>query len=107
MPEWQREAVEVARNIRQGEGKRYLALPDKFEVHEWAIMERFSESLDDVLRKDFHRAIHGAGAFRAFKNLLTEYNLWDAWNGFEETELRRIAIQWCEEHGIVFRATKA
>jgi hypothetical protein len=61
-------------------------------------MDRFSESLRDArLRNDFH------GAFRLFKRLLSEYNLWDAWNRFKEVELRQIAVQWCEEHGIVFR----
>jgi len=32
VPDWQREAVVLARDIQQHEGKRYLALPDKFEV---------------------------------------------------------------------------
>jgi hypothetical protein len=108
VPDWQREAVELARNIRQYEGKRYLALPDKFDVHEWAIMDAFSESLRDAqLRDELHGAIRGAGAFRSFKSLLTEYNLWDAWNRFREAELRQIAIQWCEEHGIIFRRAQA
>jgi|SRR5271154_2010143 len=107
LPEWQRQTVELARIIQQNEGKRYLALPDKFDVHEWAIMDAFSESLKVAgVRNDLHRAIRGAGAFRLFKLLLTEYNLWDAWNQFKETELRQIAMQWCEEHGIAFRQTQ-
>jgi hypothetical protein len=106
IPDWQREAVELAGSIRQHEGKRYLALPDKFDVHEWAIMDHFAESLKDApLRNDFHGAIRGAGAFRLFKRLLTECNLWDDWNRFRETELRQIAMQWCEDHGIIFRRT--
>jgi hypothetical protein len=49
------------------------ALPDKFDVHEWAIMDRFSESQKVArLRNDLHAAIRGAGAFRLFKHLLTE-----------------------------------
>jgi putative ABC transport system permease protein len=44
----------------------------------------------------------GAGAC-LFKRLLTEYNLWDAWNRFKQVELRQMAIQWCEENGITFR----
>ncbi|MGB7434879.1 MAG: hypothetical protein WBR26_10305 [Candidatus Acidiferrum sp.] len=93
LPDWQRDAIELARIIQQKEGKRYLALPDKFDVHEWAIMDRFSESLKMArLRNDLHAAIRGAGAFRLFKNLLTEYNLWDAWNRFKGTELRQIAM---------------
>lgn len=107
LPDWQREAVERARDIQQHEGTRYLALPDKFDVHEWAIMDRFSESLGDAqLRNEFHRAIRGAGAFRSFKRLLTEFNLRDAWNRFRQAELRQIAMQWCKEHGIIFRQTQ-
>src|ERR1700694_5898322 len=83
LPNWQREALKLARNIQEQEGKRYLALPDKFDVHEWAIMDRFSETLRDAqIRNDFHGGIRGEGAFRLFKRLLTEYNLWDAWNRF-------------------------
>ena len=42
LPNWQREAVTLARSIHKQEGKRYMALPDKFDVHEWAMMDRFS-----------------------------------------------------------------
>jgi hypothetical protein len=40
LPDWRREAVKLARNVLEQERKRYLALPDKFDVHEWAIMDR-------------------------------------------------------------------
>jgi hypothetical protein len=104
LPDWQSEPVKLARSIQEQVGKRYLALPDKFDVHEWAIMDRFSETLkDERSRNDFHGGIRGAGAFRLFKRLLTEYNLWDAWNLFKQVELRQMAIQWCEENGITFR----
>jgi hypothetical protein len=104
LPNWQREAVKLARSIQEQEGKRYRALPGKFDVHEWAIMDRFSETLRDAhMRNDFYGGIRGAGAFRLFKRLLTEYNLWDAWNRFKQGELRQMAIQWCVENGITFR----
>jgi hypothetical protein len=104
LPNWQRETVELARNIQEQEGKRYLTLPGKFEVHEWSIMDRFSMTLRDAqMRNDFHSGIRGAGAFRLFKHLLTEYNLWDAWNRFKQVELRQMAIQWCEENSVTFR----
>jgi hypothetical protein len=106
LPDWQRETVTLARSIQQHEGKRYLALPGKFDIHEWAIMDRFSETIEDMrVRNDFRNGIHGAGAFRLFKHLLTEYNLWDAWNEFKQAELRQIAIDWCEEHNIPLRQT--
>jgi hypothetical protein len=104
LPDWQREAVKLARRIQKQEGKRYLAVPSKFDVHEWAIMDRFSLTLTDAqMRNDFHGSIRGAGAFRLFKHLLTEYNLWDAWNQFKQVELRQMAIQWCKENSIPFR----
>ena len=104
LPNWQREAVMLARSIQKQEGKRYMALPDKFDVHEWAMMDRFSMTMRDAqMRNDFHGGIRGAGAFRLFKHLLTEYNLWDAWNRFKQVELRQMAIEWCKENGITFR----
>jgi hypothetical protein len=104
LPEWQREAFKLARSIQEQEGKRYLALPDNFDVHEWAIMDRFSATLRDThVRNSLHGSIRGAGAFRLFKHLLTEYNLWDAWNQFKQAELRQMAIEWCKENNITFR----
>jgi Uncharacterised protein family (UPF0158) len=104
LPAWRREAVNLARSIREQEGERYLALPDHFDIHEWAIMERFSETLQNPpIREDFRGGIHGEGAFRLFKRLLDEYNLWDAWNRFKQTELRQMAIEWCEENSITIR----
>lgn len=104
LPNWQREAVTLARSIQKQEGKRYMALPDKFDVHEWAMMDRFSMTLRDAqMRNDFHGGIRGAGAFRLFKHLLTEYDLWDAWNRFKQVELRQMAIEWCKENGITYR----
>ena len=104
LPNWQREAVTLARSIQKQEGKRYMALPDKFDVHEWAMMDRFSMTLRDAqMRNDFHGGIRGAGAFRLFKHLLTEYDLWDGWNRFKQVELRQMAIEWCKENGLTYR----
>ena len=104
LPNWQREAVTLARSIQKQDGKRYMALPEKFDVHEWAMMDRFSMTLRDAqMRNDFHGGIRGAGAFRLFKHLLTEYDLWDAWNRFKQFELRQMAIEWCKENGITYR----
>jgi len=87
LPNWQREAVKLAQSIQEQEGKRC-----------------FSMTLRDVqMRNDFHGGIRGAGAFRLFKRLLTEYNLWDAWNQFKRVELRQMAIEWCEDNSITFR----
>lgn len=103
VPDWQRSSIEVARRILNDTQGRYLELPGKFEVHEWAIMDRFSDSIEDEsVGDDLHWAIRGSGAFRMFKRLLHEYALWDAWNRFRQAELRRMAVEWCEENGVPY-----
>ena len=63
LPNWQRDAVMLARSIQKQEGKRYMALPDKFDVHEWAMMDRFSMTLRDAqMRNDFHCGTLGIGS---------------------------------------------
>src|SRR5262249_40414102 len=44
-PEWQHEAIRMAKDIVETD--RYLPLPDRFEIHEYSIMERFCLSVDD------------------------------------------------------------
>ena len=101
LPAWQHESVDLACSIRQSEGKRFLLLPGKFEIHEWEIMARFATTLEDAqIRDNFCGGIRGPGAFRRFKELLTKHNLWDSWNQFKQAELRQIAAEWCQEHGI-------
>src|SRR5260370_38545596 len=74
LPNWQREAVKLTRSIQEQEGKRYLVLPGKFDVHEWAIMDRFSETLRDVqMRNDFYGGIPRAAASRHFNNHLPNH----------------------------------
>ena len=44
-------------------------------------------------------AISGRGAFRRFKDRLYDYGLEQAWYQFQEQEYRKIAVEWCEDHG--------
>ena len=107
LPEWQREIVEDAKRVHEQEGTRYLALPDKFHVHDWAIMDRFSRSIEDSgISEELRNGIRGVGAFRMFRHLLDQYGLWDSWNKFKRAELQQTAIDWCEEHGMAYRETK-
>src|SRR5438552_13730674 len=88
LPNWQREAVTLARSIQKQDGKRYMALPEKFDVHEWAMMDRFSMTLRDAqMRNDFHGRIRGAGPFRLVKHLLNEYDLLARWNPLQPVGL--------------------
>jgi DNA polymerase III alpha subunit (gram-positive type) len=61
-PEWQHDAIRIAKDIVETD--HYLPLPDRFEIHEYSIMERFCLSVDDEdIRDDLCNAIRGRGAF--------------------------------------------
>src|SRR6266487_5342604 len=66
-PDWQHDAIRIARDIVETD--HYLPLPDRFEIHEYQIMERFCLSVDAVyIKKKTYNAIRGRGAFRYFKD---------------------------------------
>src|SRR5687767_7148139 len=61
-PEWQHDAIRLAGEIVETD--HYLPLPDRFEINEYRIMERFCLSIDDEdMRDDLCNAIRGRGAF--------------------------------------------
>jgi uncharacterized protein UPF0158 len=99
LPTWQKDEWEIAKRIVSTDCFREL--PTKFDVHEWAIMQDFSRSLQsDSIREDLLRAIHGAGAFRNFKDTLRRHGIDSAWFAFRTEALRQIARNWCEENQI-------
>ena len=98
-PEWQHDAIRIARDIVETD--HYLPLPDRFEINEYSIMERFCLSVDyDDLRDDLCDAIRGRGAFRRFKDRVQVYGMAEDWYRYRDEALREIAIAWCEEHDI-------
>jgi len=100
-PDWQHDAIRIARDIVATE--HYLPLPDRFEINEYRIMERFCLSVDDeVIRDDLCNAIRGRGAFRYFKDRIHAYGIAEEWYRYRDAALREIAIGWCEEHGITY-----
>lgn len=102
-PEWQHDAIRIARDIVETE--HYLPLPDRFAINEYHIMERFCLSVDDNdLRDDLCDAIRGRGAFRRFKDRIQAYEIAEAWYRYRDAALREIAVAWCEAHDIPYTA---
>ena len=100
-PEWQKEAILKAGDIRSSSD--WIALPGKFEIHEWDIMEQFCQSIEDSeLSKRLLSLIRGGGAFRRFKNSIYESGMDNAWYQFRDAALERIAIDWLDENGIAY-----
>lgn len=66
LPTWPKHEWEIAKRIVSTD--RFQELPTKFEVHEWAIMQEFSRSVQsDSIREDLLNAIHGPGALPEFQ----------------------------------------
>lgn len=82
---------------------RYLELPSDYEFMEYQIMEAFIDTLEEGSQKRSLTAIiRRIRAFRRFKELVEEYGLMGRWEEFREKEYNRIAVEWCEQHGLVW-----
>ena len=100
-PAWQ---LEMMPKIRAAlEGDRWLELPDRFDIHEWSIMERFSRAQNiERIRSELLSAIHGAGAFRIFRSAIRRHGLEQSWYQFRDEALADIARSWLEEHKLQY-----
>jgi len=101
LPAWQREALPKVREAL--ESGRFLRLPNKFDVHEWDIMRRFSGAQEDErVRRELLDAIHGSGAFRMFRRTIGRLGLEDSWYQFRDKALEEIAREWLEDNNLPY-----
>ncbi len=102
LPEWQRELLPKGHKALDSED--YIPLPNKFEIHEWSVMERFSsDRANPGQREELLDAIHGSGAFRKFRDAIRRLGVEEDWYRFRQSALEQIAIDWLEAHGIAYR----
>jgi hypothetical protein len=101
-PEWQRDNIKRAGAILANE-KDFIMLPNKYDVHEYQIMEKFCISIANKdISEALYNAIKGRGAFRRFKEKLNRYEIADQWYEYREEAIRQIVIDWCESNHIPF-----
>lgn len=102
-PEWLRESSAKAREILNDADENFIQLPDKFDIHDYAIMEDFSRNYpDNKVSLILLEAIKGSGAFRRFHNLVQSLNIEKDWNEFRDQTYEQIAIEWLDEHEIPY-----
>jgi hypothetical protein len=97
---WTQEDLPKLRDIAAGED--WVALPDKFEIHEWSIMERFSRETPEPMSSRLSKAIHGRGAFRRFYDLLHEHGLADDWYKFKHEQIVSLVQEALTDESIPF-----
>ena len=95
---------EIVYALDDGEDEEFfIPLPTKQEVNDYQNMVNFTETIEDDKKRDwFENAIHGKGAFRRFRATLQRFGMETEWYDYLEACHRELAIEWCEQHGIVY-----
>ena len=104
MQDWQADIVAKAKEVETSDD--FIPLPDKFDIHEYAIMERFCSSVDDAMvREDLLDTIKGSGAFRRFKSMIHRRGLEQAWWSYRTAAFEKVAADFLDAEGIPFQRT--
>ena len=105
LPEWQQKALpKIRADLEALEDDKLLALPDKFDIHDWGIMQDFARhQRNERAREELMAAIHGKGAFRMFRATVERFDLLDAWYKFRGEALEQIARDWLEKHKLAYK----
>mgnify|MGYP006425226669 CR=1 FL=1 len=90
-----------ARAVEADVEGRFVALPSKFDIHDWEMMKRFALEVGEKEADTLHDAIRGRGAFRRFKDAVQRLGLTDAWHAFRDAEYAAIARDWAEANDVV------
>jgi hypothetical protein len=102
LPDWQQESLKVAFDVIEN-FEDYKELPNKFEINEYDMMENFCYSLDNQRRKDtLLDAIRGKGAFRRFKDKISDLGIGEKWYTYRDQSYKQIAIDWCRENDLEY-----
>jgi len=102
LPDWQAEVLAKTKEVEASDD--FIQLPDKFDINEYAIMERFcSNADDDTLRQELLDAIKGSGAFRRFKDMIRLRKLEQTWWTYRDAAIEKIATDFLEMENIPFQ----
>jgi hypothetical protein len=100
-PEWQRDAIEQARDVLFGGS--WVSLPSQYDIHEYRIMEGLCASIgDERVSESLCRAIRGRGAFRRFKDAIDRLGVADEWYSYRDEAFREIATRRCKANHIEY-----
>ena len=101
-PEWQLEDIRTTKEFLYNEDD-YLALPTKFDLDEYRLMEKFCLSVENRgVSETLYSSIKERGAFRRFKDAVHRLDLADEWYQYRNQAIRQIAIDWCDLNKIKF-----
>ncbi|PTL37612.1 UPF0158 family protein [Alkalicoccus saliphilus] len=82
--------------------EKYAALPDRFEINEYSMMEDFCLLQEGENKEKLLYAIRGGGAFRRFKDLVLALGIEQEWYDYRDSRYRQVAIRFCERHNMPY-----
>ena len=88
--------------------ERFLPLPNKKQIHTYAIMEEYVAStprLKGKAREKLRIALDGAGPFKRFKDEAKRQGLEEDWLRYRDSRFEQIARDWCGEHHVTLPVT--
>jgi hypothetical protein len=101
-PPWMREDLPKVREAL--ESLRFLTLPTKRDVHEWAIMSDFSCGQENgCAGEELLDTIHAPGAFRMFRSTIRRLGIEKAWYQFRGRASEEIAREWLEDYNLPYK----
>ena len=103
---WIREEIgaeDLAKGLEESPD-RFLALPERYEIREFNMMEVFCTSLNHAGQRDgLLQTLKGSRPFRRFKDRLNCLGLAQDYYDFRLQELRQLAIRWCQAKGLPYQ----
>ena len=78
--------------------ERFLPLPNKRQLHTYAIMEEFAATSHYGER--LHDALLGDRPFQRFRNTAQKLKVWEDWLSYRDGRFLEIALDWCARYGI-------
>lgn len=100
-PEWQRDSILKAREIQSTD--HFVELPSEFDIDSYDMMEQFCrECPNRQISEKLSAVIKGKGAFRRFRDMISDLGIQDEWNRFEHQQFEDLAVEWLEDEGIPF-----
>lgn len=80
---------------------QYISMPDKYDIHEYEIMESYIKKLPSGnLQDKLWNAIQGKGAFRRFKDVLYDFDKANDWFRYLEASYEEIGREWAKTNHV-------
>ena len=101
LPEWEQDLIPVVREIEEG-SDRYQPVPHVPSHDVYDLMVVFAETVQDQqLRRLLRVALDGRGAFRRFKDVLSDYpQEQERWFAMKEAAMNEHVREWLSGLGI-------